>query len=474
MQIKKFDLVILGSGSTAFAAAIRAAELGKTAAMTENRTLGGTCVNRGCLPSKNLIAAAGIVHEAAHPRYPGIEPARLKVNFADLIRQKDEVIAYYREKKYQSIVGDRISVFEGAVRFIDRNAVQVGDVRLEADRFLVATGSRPFTPQLKGLDEVPFMTSDLLTSDEKMELKEQPESLTIVGGGYIALELGQFFARLGTRVTILEQSEQILSSYEPEIRQTLTEILRAEGIALLTSCKALSVSRGGGGLTVEVDGVTRKTIRSSHLLVATGRVPNTQDLGLEKVGVRTDQRGAIIVDEELKTSAPHVWAAGDVIGSNTDNQMATPVGAQDGGIAALNALAGQHRKVDHSVIPRAIFTDPEVAVVGLTDKQAVARGYRCTCRAVKIEQVPRAQAVRNPRGVIKMVAERDSRRVLGVSMVGMDAAEVIHEAAMGIRLGATVDDFAGMLHIYPTMSEALKIVALSFIKDVSKLSCCAE
>jgi mercuric reductase len=474
MQTQKFDLVILGSGSTAFAAAIRAAELGKTAAMTENRTLGGTCVNRGCLPSKNLIAAAGIIHDAAHPRYPGIEPARLRFNFSELIRQKDEVIAYYREKKYQSIVGDRISVFEGSARFVDRNAVQVGELRLEAKRFLVATGSRPFIAPLKGLDNVPFMTSDLLTSQENTELKEQPESLTIVGGGYIALELGQFFGRLGTHVTIIEPSQSILPSYESELGTTLSEVLEDEGITILTRTRAVGVYKEGEDVTVDVVGDAARTLRSSHLLVATGRVPNTEGLGLDIAGVHTDEQAAVVVDDELKTSAPHVWAAGDVIGSNTQSQMATPVGAQDGGIAALNALGGEHRKVEHHVIPRAIFTDPQLAVVGLTDKQAVERGYRCACRTVKMDQVPRAQAVRDPRGVIKMVAERDSRRVLGVSMLGMDAAEVIHEVAMGIRLGATVEDFVGMLHIYPTMSEALKIVALSFTKDVSKLSCCAE
>ncbi len=474
MQTQKFDLVILGSGSTAFAAAIRAAEMGKTVAMTENRVLGGTCVNRGCLPSKNLIAAAGIVHDAAHPRYPGIEPARLKMNFGELIRQKDEVIAYYREKKYQSIVGDRISVFEGTARFVDRNAVQSGDVRLEAERFLVATGSRPFIAPLKGLDAVPFMTSDLLTSHESMELTEQPESLTIVGGGYIALELGQFFHRLGTRVTILEPSERILPSYEPEVGTVLGQILQDEGVTILTRTKAVAARRDREGVAVDLSGNASTAVRSSHLLVATGRVPHTEGLGLEVAGVRTDRGGAIIVNDELQTTAPHVWAAGDAVGSNTESQMATPVGAQDGGIAALNALGGEHRKVDHRVIPRAIFTDPQVAVVGLTDKQAVAHGYRCACRTVKMEQVPRAQAVRNPHGVIKMVAERESRRVLGVSMAGRGAAEVIHEAAMGIRLGATIEDFVGMLHIYPTMAEALKIVALSFTKDISKLSCCAE
>jgi mercuric reductase len=474
MEARRFDLVILGSGSTAFAAAIRAAELGKTAAMTENRTLGGTCVNRGCLPSKNLIAAANMIRDAAHPRYPGIEGARLRFNFSDLVRQKDEVISYYREKKYQSIVGDRISVFGGSVRFVERNAVQVGDVRLEADRFLVASGSRPFIPSLEGLDGVPFLTSDLLTSQEDVELKEQPESLTIVGGGYIALELGQFFSRLGTRVTIIEPSEQVLPNYEPEIGETLNQILAEEGITILTGTSADAVHRGSDGISVEVVGNTRRILRSSHLLVATGRVPNTEELGLDVAGVRTDKQGAVIVDDELRTTAPHVWAAGDVIGSNTDNQMATPVGAHDGGIAALNALSGAHRKVDHSVIARAIFTDPEVGVVGLTERQAVERGYRCACRTVKMDQIPRAQAVRNTRGVIKMVAESESGRVVGVSMLGMDAAEVIHEAAMGIRLQARVQDFVEMLHVYPTMSEALKIVALSFTKDVSKLSCCAE
>lgn len=474
MKTLQFDFVILGSGSTAFAAAIRAAELGKTVAMTEERTLGGTCVNRGCLPSKNLIAAARIVHDAAYPRYPGLEPARIKVNFAELIRQKDEVIAYYRDKKYQSIVGDRISVFEGTARFVDRNAVQMGDARLEAERFLIATGARPFIAPLKGLDRVPFMTSDLLTSHESMELKEQPESLTIIGGGYIALELGQFFSRIGTMVTLLEQSPQILKGYEPEVGEVLTDLLREEGITIFTSSRAEEVRNDGERIVVDVAGGAIKSVRSSHLLVATGRLPNTENLGLEKAGVDTDERGAVIVDEQLKTSAPHVWAAGDVIGSNAESQMATPVGAQDGGIAALNALSDARRKVDHAVIPRAIFTDPEVAVVGLTDKQAVERGYRCACRTVKMDQVPRAQAVRKPLGLIKMVADRETRRVLGVSMLGTDAAEVIHEAAMGMRLGAKVDDFASMLHVYPTMCEALKIVALSFTKDVSKLSCCAE
>lgn len=308
-----------------------------------------------------------------------------------------------------------------------------------------------------------------------MELKELPDSLICIGGGYIALELGQMFARFGTQVTILERSGQILPRYEPEIAESVGAVFRGEGIHLMTHAPVTRVEGDNKRISimVAVDGRPRQ-LTASRLLVATGRRPNTDALGLETAGVAVDDQGFVKVDEELRTSADHIFAAGDVIGSFTDSQMATPVGAQDGGIAAGNALADERRRVDHRVIPRAIFTDPPVGVVGLTDAQANALGYECACRTVPMALVPRAGAVRDTRGIIKMVADRRTRRVLGVSMHGLAAAEVIHEAAMGMRLGATVDDFAGLLHVFPTMCEALKIVALSFTKDVSKMSCCAE
>ena len=210
-----FDLLILGSGSTAFAAALRAAELGKTAAMTEMRTLGGTCVNRGCLPSKNLIEAARIVWESAHPRYAGLKPAKMKFDFEELIAQKQDVVRSYRDKKYQSILYEenKIKVFDGQVTLIDQHIALVGEQKVSGDQILIATGTRPSIPQIEGLDHVPYLTSDLLTSDEAQELKELPESLVIIGGGYIALALGQMFHRLGTQVTILEQSPRILPQY---------------------------------------------------------------------------------------------------------------------------------------------------------------------------------------------------------------------------------------------------------------------
>lgn len=474
---ESFDLVILGSGSTAFAAALRAAELGKTAVMTESRTLGGTCVNRGCLPSKNLIEGARIYWDALHPRYPGLRPARLGLDFRALVGGKDEVIRGYRDRKYRSIVedSDKIKVFQGRARFIDQHTVELDGRSFVGEQVLIATGTRPAIPAIPGLDRVPYLTSDLLTSDEPIELFDQPRSLVVIGAGYVALELGQMFHRLGTRVTILQRSPRILPDHEPEVSIALTEALQGEGVVIRTDAKVVGVERDGDDLVVtyERDG-RRQTARGEKLLVATGRRPNTDAIGIEAAGVALDQREFVNVDAELRTNVPHIWAAGDVIGASTGSQMATPVGAHDGVIAASNALNGENRKVDHAVIPRAIFTDPQVGVVGLTDGEANARGHRCTCNTIPLHVVPRAGAVRDERGIVKMVLERDSGKVLGVSMVGRDAAEVIHEAAMGMRFGATVYDFIDLIHVYPTMAEALKIVALSFFKDVEKMSCCAE
>ena len=474
---ERFDLVILGSGSTAFAAALKGAELGKTAVMAESRTIGGTCVNRGCLPSKNLIEAARIYWEAQHPRFPGLGGRTLDLDFNALIRGKDDVIHSYRAKKYESILSDsdQIRIVEGHGRFVDPHTIQADGARLVGDQVLIATGSRPTIPSIPGLADVPYFTSDLLTSDESMELTEQPRSLVIVGGGYIALELAQLFHRLGTRVTLLQRSERILAAYEPEVSIALQDALTEEGLDLRTGVRIRGVRRDGAGVAVQLSTDGRDgEVLAERILVATGRTPNTDDIAVEKAGVVIDERGFVNVSDELRTNVPHIWAAGDVIGGHTESQMATPVGAHDGNIAAGNALGAEPRRADHRVIPRTIFTDPQVAVVGLTDAEANGRGYVCTCNTIPMSVVPRTGAIRDERGIIKMVLERDSGKVLGVSMVGRDAGEVIHEAAMGMRFGATVRDFIDMVHVYPTMAEALKIVALSFFKDVEKMSCCAE
>ena len=477
MKQAHYDLVIFGSGSTAFAAALRAQELGKTSVMTEERMTGGTCVNRGCLPSKNLIEAAKIIHDARHPRFPGLTPAEVKLNFRELIVQKDDVIHGYRKKKYESLIGGQFSIEEGHAEFLDDHTITVDGKRLTGEKILIASGSRPVAPAIEGLDQVPYLTSDLLTNNEPMELWELPRSLIILGAGYVALELGQMFHRFGTEVILLQRSKQLLAhGYEPEIGEAIREVFEKEGIKVITSAAARSVRQDGAEVIVDVEtGSLRRQLRAEKLLIATGRRPNSDRIAIEKAGVELGNEGQVRVDEFLRTNVPHIFAGGDVIGREVGSQMATPVGSQDGGLAAHNAFAeGEPRRVNHRVVPRTIFTDPQIATVGMTEEEAIAAGHDCWCNSVPMSLVPRAGAIRDTRGLIKMVADARTEEVLGVAMVGNSAGEVIHEAAMGLRFHAKINDFIELLHVYPTMAEALKIAAISRRKDPAKLSCCAE
>ena len=427
MDKNNYDLVVLGSGSTAFAAALAAQELGKIAVMTEERIVGGTCVNRGCLPSKNLIEAAKLLHDARHPRYPGLNSCSMELDFSALIAQKSDVVHGYREKKYESLIDGRIHIEQGHVQFIDPHTVEINGKRLTGEKVLIATGSRPVTPYIEGLDQVPYLTSDLLTVDEEVELTELPKSLLIVGGGYISLELGQMFHRFGTDVKILERNSQLLAhGYEPEVGQAIGQVFAEEGIEVVTDASVNAVRQADHEVvaTATING-TEREYRAEKLLVATGRRPNTDRIGIEKTGISVNERSEIKVDEYLRTSVPHIFAAGDVVGLQAESQMATPVGSQDGGIAARNAFSnGKLRAVDHRVIPRCIFTDPQIAVVGMTEEMAVAAGHQCWCNTIPMSLVPRAGAIRDTRGMIKMVADAETNEVLGVSMVGADAGEV--------------------------------------------------
>jgi mercuric reductase len=337
-------------------------------------------------------------------------------------------------------------------------------------------GASPLIPDIPGLSETPYLTSDLLKSHEAQELTHLPHSLLILGGGYVALELGQMFARFGTQVTLVTHGKTILSGYEPEIAEALTRILQEEGLRVVTGAQIRGVVQVGERMTLEaIRHGSEQTLTADKLLMAAGRRPRTRTLGLQQVGVDLDAAGAVQVDRTLRTSVPHIWAAGDVIRRETESQMATPVGAHDGKIAAHNALSGSPLcEVDHRVIPRVIFTDPQVAMVGLTDEEAAVAGISCHCSAIPLSVVPRAGAIRDTRGVIKMILDGPTRRVIGVSMLGTTDGEVIHEAAIALRFGATTEDFIDLIHAYPTMAEALKLVALSFTKDVTRLSCCAS
>ena len=471
-----FDLVILGAGSTAFAAAIKASDLGARVAMVEHRTVGGTCANRGCLPSKNLIEAARIVHEAAHPGYDGLAPATVAVDFPALVRQKDELVRDYRAKRYASVAEGLagLEVLTGTARFEDAHRVLVDDRRVEGARFLVATGSRPAIPDIPGLDSVPFLTSDLLDADETQRLAELPESLIIVGGGYVAVELAQLFGRLGSRVTIVARSE-LLRRDEPELGRTLAGVFADEGIEILAGTRTVRIEGDDREVRVYVETASAgRVVRAQRLIVATGRSPNTDDLDLGRAGVAVDGSGFVTVDARLRTSQAHIWAAGDVIGRQHGSQMATPVGARQGRIVAENALADARRAFDGTVVPRAIFTDPPIATVGLTEAEVTARRHPAVSATAPMEYVPRAGAIHRTAGFVKMIASTIDERVLGVHVIGDGASEIIHEAAMAMKFKASINDFVDLVHVYPTMAEALKIGAQAFSRDVSRLSCCAE
>jgi mercuric reductase len=387
------------------------------------------------------------------------------------------VIHGYRKKKYESLTGGQFTIEKGHVEFVDDRSVQVDGQRLTGEKILIATGSRPVVPNIEGLGDVPYLTSDLLTSDEPMELWELPRSLLILGAGYIALELGQMFHRFGAKVTIVQRSQQLLAhGYEPEVGEAIREVFESEGIKVITGTAARSVRRDGTQVIVDVEtGSQMRELRAEKLLVATSRRPNSDSIAIEKAGVELGKEGQVRVDEFLRTNVSHIFAGGDVIGREVGSQMATPVGSQDGGIAAHNAFAdGELRRVNHRVIPRTIFTDPQIATVGLTEEEAISAGHNCWCNTVPMSLVPRAGAIRDTTGMIKMVADADTEEVLGVAMVGHTAGEVIHEAAMAMRFHAKISDFIELLHVYPTMAEALKIVAISRRKDPAKLSCCAE
>ncbi len=470
-----YDLLILGSGSTAFAAAIRATELGARVVMTERRTLGGTCANRGCLPSKNLIEAARIVWEAAHPRYEGLAPTRVEVDFPTLVRQKDAVVRDYRAKKYAAVAETiGVEVLAGDARFAGPHTVELDGRAIEADRVLIATGSRPTTPAIPGLDTVPYLTSDLLDADEVGRLDVLPESLVVLGGGAVAVELAQLFARLGSRVTIIARST-LLRGFEPVLGETLVDVFRAEGIEVLTDTRVERVSGDGRAVAVAVETASSgRIVRAERLLVASGRTPNTDGLGLASAGVEVDANGFVVVGADLRTTQPHIWAAGDVIGRQHGSQMATPVGARQGRLVAENAFAEAGHRFDGSVVPRAVFVDPPIASVGLTEAEVKARRLPAVVATTPLAYVPRAGAIHRTEGVVKMVASALDERILGVHVIGEGAPEVIHEAAMALRFRATIGDFVELIHVYPTMAEALKIGAQAFSRDVSKLSCCAE
>jgi mercuric reductase len=458
-----YDLAVVGSGGAGFAAAIAAASRGRRVVMVEQGTLGGTCVNVGCIPSKALLAAAEARHIAAEERFPGITTTAGPVAMGALVEGKAELSRAMRKEKYEDLVASYgWELRQGTARFVSGPALEVGGERLEASHYLVATGASPWAPKIPGLEDTGY-----LTSTTAMEVARLPESLVVVGGNYVGLELGQLFARLGTRVTLLEALPRLAPGEEPEISEALESVLTDEGIEVMTGAALAQVRRADG--KVEAFLSQGGVVTGEAVLMATGRRPNTAGLGLEDVGVQLGHLGEVVVDEHLQTANPRIWAAGDVTGA----PQFVYVAAAQGALAADNALEGVGRALDYSHLPRVTFTTPNIAAVGLTDAQAAETGVACTCRVLPLQYVPRAVVNRDTRGLVKVVAEQASGKVRGVHVLAANAGDIILAATYALKAGMTVDEMASTWCPYLTMAEALKLAAQSFSRDVSKLSCCA-
>ena len=464
-----FDLAVIGSGGAAFAAAIAARRKERSVVMVEHGTVGGTCVNTGCVPSKALLAAAGARHAAlSADRFPGIRADAEEVDLRALISGKRALVEGMRADKYVGLAAEYgWEIVAGHARFTEGPALRVetadgGTRRVEAAHYVIATGSTPWAPPIPGLEEAGY-----LTSTSAMELDRPPSSLLVVGGNYIGLEQAQLFARLGTRVTVVEALERLAPDEEPEAGAAIAQVFADEGITVRTGAAVSRLRREDGRVVATAGG---EELRADEVLVATGRRPATGGLDLDAVGVRVGGRGEVVVDAHLRTADPRVWAAGDVTGHP---QFVYVAGAH-GALVADNALDGAGRVLDYRHLPRVTFTGPAIAGVGLTEARAEERGLDCECRVLPLNKVPRALVDRDTRGLIKIVAERATRRVVGVTAVAEGAGDVIAAAVYAVQAGMTVDQMAATWSPYLTMAEGLKLAAQTFDRDVALLSCCAS
>ncbi len=463
---RDYDLVVVGAGAAAFAAAIRAAEAGQRVALVEQGVLGGTCVNIGCVPSKALLQAAELAWTAGHHPFAGLATSSGPVDLAALVGQKDALVDALRQAKYADLTqAYGFEVISGHARFIGPDRLEVDGRAVWATAFLIATGASPSAPPIPGLAE-----AGLLTSTAALSLTELPARLAVIGASATGLELGQFFLHLGTEVTLLDGAARIAPLEEPEVSDALAAALRAQGARILAPADVLGVERAAGHLEVKVKAAGQEVVVAvDQVLVTTGRRPNTADLGLETAGIAVDARGAVVVDEQLRTANPRVFAAGDVIGG----PQFVYVSAYEGALAVDNALLGAGRSVDLTGLPRVTFTSPQLASAGLTEAQARSAGHDVVTSVLPLEAVPRALVNHDTRGVVKLVAEVGTGRLLGASMLADGAGDVIQAAVLAIRHGLTTDELATTFHPYLTMAEGLKLAAQAFTRDVHKLSCCA-
>jgi pyruvate/2-oxoglutarate dehydrogenase complex dihydrolipoamide dehydrogenase (E3) component len=450
--VKNFDALVIGTGQAGPALAARLSGAGMKVAVLEKAKFGGTCVNDGCTPTKAMVASAYAAHMARRAgEYGVLLDSSPRVDMKRVKARKDEIVRASSEgvEKWMERLKDA-TVYRGHARFVAPAEVQVGSERLAADKIFVDVGGRPLVPKMPGLDGVPYLTNIAM-----MDLDFVPEHLLVIGGSYVGLEFAQMFRRFGSRVTVVEMGPRLVGREDEDVSLAIQDFLRAEGIELRLGAECLSVQKEADGVSVGVDckeGAPRE--RGTHLLLAVGRVPNTDDLGLEAAGITTDKRGYIEVDDGLRTSNPRVWALGDCNGKGAFTHTAY----NDYEIVADNLLSNAGRKHTDRIPVYALYTDPPLGRVGLSEKEIEEKGIKASVGKRPMSRVARAVEKGETQGFLKIHVEEGSKRILGASLLGTGADEAVHSLIDAVYSKLPYTEFQRRVRIHPNVSELLPTV----------------
>lgn len=443
----EIDVLVIGAGPGGYVAAIRAAQLGKSVTVVDRAEVGGVCLNRGCIPSKALISAAHHFEALQHGEAMGITAQGVQVNFAKVQEWKNSVVKKLTGGVGALLKGNKVQVVSGEVLFINEHEVRVVSgyegARYKFNHCIIATGSRPI--ELK-----PFPYGGrILSSTEALSLSDIPRSMIVIGGGYIGIELGQTYAKFGTQVTVLEGSDHILPGFEKELTSLVAKRLQKQGVTVHTGAMAQSSKQTDTDVTVTFTvGEEEKQVTAEYLLVTVGRKPNTDELGLDLLKLKMSDRGYIEVDRMCRTSIPHIYAIGDVVPGPALAHKAS----YEGKVAA-EVIAGHPSEVDYKAMPAVVFSDPEIAGVGLSETEAKQEGYEVATGKFPYAANGRALSLGNPEGFVKIVADKKTGRVLGSQIVGPEASNLIAELGLAVEMGATLEDVALTIHAHPTLGE---------------------
>jgi pyruvate/2-oxoglutarate dehydrogenase complex dihydrolipoamide dehydrogenase (E3) component len=444
----KFEAVIIGTGQAGKPLSYALADLGWKIALIERAELGGSCINTGCTPTKTMVASAQVAHYARDAVRWGVRVSGVEVDLPAVVARKNQVVQNARTSIQKRIdARPNIKLVRGPARFIAPNQVQVGAEVFESEKIFINAGTRPAIPPIPGLDTVPFLTNATI-----MELQAVPRHLLVLGGGYIGLEFGQMFRRFGSRVTIIHNGERILPREDPDIASALQTALEAEGIVLRMNVETKRVENGDGAIALTVEsGGSSEILQGSHLLVATGRKPNTDDMGLETAGILTGSRGYIKVNGRLETNVPGIWALGDVKGG----PAFTHISYNDYQIAYANIIEGKNLTIEHRYLPYALFTDPPLGRVGITESEARASGRKFKMGTFPMSSVARAIERDETAGLMKIIVDAENDRILGAAILGSEGGETVQILGAMILAGAPYTVLKGAVYIHPTLAEGL-------------------